>query len=91
MIAVLLEHFHGLDLEKIARLTDKQLYLLYLHKRDRHGAIDIPIDPVSMERREQTLEGDLADLDKLAKLLHLKPEKIAELQGKLREKHSGRD
>ena len=87
---MLLDKFHGLDLEKISRLTDRQIQDLYCHKRDtKDGTIELPIEEivVPVTDEPETLEKALADVDLLTAIFHFPPEHTAELKRQLEEKY----
>jgi hypothetical protein len=79
----------GVKPDDLARMTDRQIDLLYAHPRDRNGRLIIDGDVPARAARRPGLAGDLAALAELRVQLGLSPEKVAELAAKLEAKHGG--
>lgn len=82
----------GIDPEKLARLTDKQIHLVYRHPREKTGELRIPAPPRTGGARvppgKRTLEEARKDLRKLAKATGMKPGRLAEQMAKLEAKYN---
>ncbi len=86
LVASLLDHFH-ISLDRYARLTDKQLFELYLHKRDSKGSIASGGDGVEIKARTGgTYEDELESLNMAIRACNTPPAKAAELRAKLKQK-----
>lgn len=91
IVALLLDRFH-LTLEDYAKLTDKQIFEIYLHPRDEDGSIDFDASPKEEkpkpeEDKPDTLESDLEVLYNLATVTRMPAAKLNELEKQLREKY----
>lgn len=66
-MAVFVDKFTGMDPDKIAKLTDRQLHEIYLRKRDRDGKIDVNIalPTVEAQSEEETYESSMENLSRL--------------------------
>lgn len=88
--ALLLDRFH-LSIDQFARLTDRQIFELYLHARNKDGGIDLaeplPPDPVDEPEEPPSFEADLAALDMARDALRMRPEVYADLRAKLEAKY----
>lgn len=81
-----------MTLEDYAKLTDKQIFEIYLHPRDKDGSINFDASPKentseSAEDKPDTFESDLEVLYNLATVTRMPSEKLNELEMKLREKY----
>jgi hypothetical protein len=95
--ALLFDHFH-ITPEQYARLTDRQIFDLFLHARKSDGSIDFEVPfalkPKPMEEAKEekphALESEMAALDELAKhpLFKIDAAELQELKVKLQEKYA---
>jgi hypothetical protein len=92
--ALLFDRFH-ITPEEYARLTDRQIFDLFLHARKADGSIDFDVPFTIMpepkeEEKPHTLESEMAALDELANnpLFKIDAAKLQELKDKLREKYA---
>lgn len=82
-----------MSLEQYGRLTDRQIFDLYLHARKQDGSIDFssPLLPTPQDEEDEpaTYESELAILEDLAgnPLVAMTPAKLEELKAKLRAKY----
>ena len=87
IIATLLVRYRLLPRD-VARLTDRQIYELYWHRRDKDGEVDIP-DPIPVEAPPKvwTLDEELAQLNVLAAAFRIPEADLAVLREQLKVKY----
>jgi hypothetical protein len=84
---LLIDHFH-LPIDKIARLTPRQMCELYGHERES-GAIKMPEESVNGRTPEEppSYEQSLIQIQAAGFALKMSPEEIAKAEKKLAEKY----
>lgn len=82
-----------LDFDKIARMTDRQLYSILHHRRDKNGQIKIPDAsvPALSKPAGMTLEQELSAIDELAAIFGADPKGMDDLKAQLRAKREKTD
>lgn len=86
MVARLLEHFQGLNLDHIAKLTDRQIVTLYFHHRNSDGKLTLS-DEDKVVEKPVTFETDLMDLNQLRYLIEMSDEDYERLKKDLEHKY----
>lgn len=88
MVATLLGEPFRLRLEEIAGLTDRQIYDLYCHPRDKEGRIDTASGRFG-GAGEMTADQEDQAMRQLASALHMTEKQVRELQERAHAKRSG--
>jgi hypothetical protein len=81
----------GLDPEKLARLTDRQVELLYAHPREKTGELRKPLPEVVQARKPLTLAQKKAALKQAAREVGMRPEDLAQALAELEAKRGPGD
>lgn len=86
MVARLLEHFPGSNLDLLARATDRQIVSLYFHYRNSDGKLTLSDEAKEIEQ-PPTFEKDLMDLNQLRYLIEMSDVDYERLKGDLERKY----
>jgi hypothetical protein len=85
----------GVHPEALAKMTDKQIHLVYRHPREKTGELRAPLLPqpvardLAPEKKARTLKQSKDDLRRLAKATGMKPAALAEAMAALEAKYRG--
>lgn len=72
-------------------MTDRQIYEIILHKRNKDGAIELPEDVIPElpeDESEATLESELQSLNQMAQGLRIPPQMVEQAVEKLKAKYA---